>query len=84
MRAGRAALGLGALLAAACSKVTVANYDKLKTGMPYAQVEAVLGKPDRCSDMLGARHCTWGDEKRYITVNFVAGQAVLFSAENLR
>jgi hypothetical protein len=68
----------------ACSKVTADNYDKLKAGMTYEEVRAILGKPDRCSDLLAARSCTWGSEQSYINVNFVGDQAVLFHAENIR
>lgn len=74
---------LTSLLLLGCSRLTAANYDKLKMGMSYAEVKALLGEPDRCSDVLGAKHCVWGDEKKHITVNFVADQAILFSAENV-
>lgn len=80
----RAALLASLLLAAACSKLTAANYEQLKVGMRYAEVKALLGEPDRCSDVLGAKHCVWGDEQKHITVNFVGDQAILFSAENVR
>jgi len=76
-----------ALLAAslaACSKVTVENYNRLEPGMPYATVQQILGKPTRCSDVLTVRSCTWGDDRRNITVNFVVDQVVLFTSENIR
>jgi hypothetical protein len=71
------------LLLAACSKLSVENYDKLKVGMPYAEVTQLLGAPAQCDDVLGVKHCRWGDEKRHIDVNFIGGQALLFSAENI-
>ncbi|HRP74170.1 MAG TPA: hypothetical protein PK725_04930 [Rhodocyclaceae bacterium] len=73
-----------ALAMAACSKVTVDNYNKLKTGMTYSEVERILGAPSKCSDVLTVRSCIWGDDKRHITVNFVADQAILYTSENIR
>lgn len=73
-----------ALLLAACSQLTVENYDKLKIGMPYTDVKRLLGTPARCSDLLGVKSCTWGDDQRYITVNFIGDQVVIFNAENIR
>jgi hypothetical protein len=72
------------MLLAACSKLTVENYDKLKIGMPYTDVKQLLGTPAACSDVLGVKSCTWGDEKRHITVNFIGDQVVIFNAENIR
>lgn len=76
-------IGLAVLLAA-CGKLTVENYDKLKVGMPYTEVKQLLGAPEGCSDVLGVKSCTWGDEKRHITVNFIGDQVVIFNAENIR
>jgi acid phosphatase class B len=73
-----------ALAVASCSKVTVDNYNKLKTGMTYSEVERILGAPSKCSDVLTVRSCIWGDDKRHITVNFVADQAILYTSENIR
>ncbi|THF60950.1 hypothetical protein [Pseudothauera rhizosphaerae] len=73
-----------ALPLAACSKVTADNYSRLKPGMAYEDVRGILGKPDKCSDLLAARSCTWGDDKSYISVTFVGDQAVLFQSENIR
>ncbi|OFZ68764.1 MAG: hypothetical protein A2Z01_11930 [Betaproteobacteria bacterium RBG_16_58_11] len=72
------------ILLAACGKLTVENYDKLKVGMPYTEVKQLLGPPERCSDLLGMKSCTWGDDKRHITVNFIGDQVVIFNAENIR
>jgi hypothetical protein len=67
-----------------CSKLTVANYDKLKTGLPYEQVVNLLGAPTACDEVLGIKSCRWGDEKHKIIVNFVGEKVVLTSAENIR
>lgn len=79
-------LALFALAAtlAACSKLTVENYDKLRMGMSYAEVKQVLGAPDKCSDVLAVKSCTWGDDSRYVQVNFVSDQVILFTSSNLR
>lgn len=82
--APRLALAALALLLAACSKLTVENYDRLKVGMRYEEVKQILGTPEKCSDVLTVKSCTWGDDKRFIQVNFVADQVVLFNSSNLR
>jgi len=78
-----AAAGL-LFLAAGCSKVTVANYDRLKVAMSYDQVKAILGAPDRCSDAPALKSCVWGDDKRHIDVNFLGDKVLMFSAEGIR
>ncbi len=74
---------LGCVLLAACNKLTVENYDKLKTGMPYEEVKRILGAPAKCSEVLGIKQCVWGDDKRHIDVSFVGDQAVVFNGENI-
>lgn len=66
-----------------CSKLTVENYDKLETGLPYEKVVGILGSPAACDEMLGFKSCRWGDETRKIVVNFAGGKVVLTSAENI-
>jgi len=77
------ALALMLAVTAGCSRVTAANYDKLKSGQSFEDVQGLLGAPDHCSEALGLRSCQWGDEKSHIVVNFVGGKAALFSAENI-
>ena len=72
------------LFLAACSKLTVANYDKIKIGMKYDQVIEILGSPERCNDVVGMRNCRWGDEKRFVTVSFMGDSVIVHGAENLR
>jgi outer membrane protein assembly factor BamE (lipoprotein component of BamABCDE complex) len=72
------------LAAAGCSKLTAENYSKLKVGMTYPEVKAILGSPTSCDDTAAFRSCRWGDEKQHVTVRFVADQLVLHSAENIR
>lgn len=71
-------------LLVACSNLSVENYDKLKVGMSYEEVKQLLGQPAQCNDLLGVKHCRWGDEQRHVDVNFIGGQVLVFSAENIR
>ena len=73
-----------ALLLAACGKLNVENYDKLKSGMSYEEVKRILGPPAKCSDVLGVKQCSWGDETRHVDVSFIGDQVLIFSAENIR
>lgn len=75
---------LSALILAACSKVTMDNYNRLKVGQGYDEIVAVLGQPARCDEVLGVRHCLWGDEQRNVKIGFVAGKALTMSANNLK
>ena len=73
-----------AVLAAGCSKLTQENYAKLKTGMNYDDVTAILGTPDRCSETLGVKKCVWGDEQKHININFVGDKLLLSNAKNIQ
>ena len=72
------------VLVAACSKVNVENYDRLKAGMTFAEVKQLLGEPTKCDEVIGVRSCEWGDATRQITVNLAADHVVLFSAKGLK
>ncbi len=76
-------LGLLALLVG-CSKLTVENYAKIKTGIEYAEVVKILGKPDSCSEALFVKSCVWGNEQKNITVNFVGDKAIVTSSRNIK
>lgn len=79
-----AVVALAAACAAACSKINAENYAKIKTGMSYGEVTAVLGSPASCDDTAGFKACKWGDAKSGISVRFVADKVALHSAENIR
>ena len=84
MKAPRIFLLLGlALLLAGCNRLTMENYGKIKSGMSYDEVTAIIGAPTKCSEALGIRICTWGDDTHSINVNFVADKVVLSAADNL-
>jgi len=67
-----------------CSKLTSENYAKIKTGIEYGEVVKILGKPDSCSEALFVKSCVWGDEKKNITVSFVADKAILSASRNIK
>lgn len=67
-----------------CSKLTMENYARIKTGIEYDEVVGILGKPDSCSEALFVKSCTWGDEQKNITVNFVSDKAILSSSRNIK
>jgi hypothetical protein len=79
-----AALLAAGLLVCACSRLTAENYARLKVGMTYQEVTAILGSPAGCSDTAGFRTCKWGDDRSSITIRFAADKAVLYSSENIR
>lgn len=72
-----------ALLLTACSKVTIENYEQLKLGMSYEEVTGVIGKSSDCTEKVGTRFCTWGNDNKNITVTFIAGKATLYSHKGL-
>ncbi len=67
-----------------CSKLTMDNYSKIKTGIEYSAVVQLLGKPDSCSEALFVKSCVWGNEQKNITVNFLGDKAVLSSSRNIK
>ncbi|MEW6514550.1 MAG: outer membrane protein assembly factor BamE [Pseudomonadota bacterium] len=72
------------VIAGGCSKLTMENYAKLKMGMTYSEVTALLGSPVSCDDVAGFKSCQWGDDKRHVSVQFAGDKTVLYSAENLK
>jgi len=73
-----------ATLLVGCSKLSKESYDKLKVGMGYEEVVAILGKPDNCSDTLVAKSCRWGDERKNITVNFIGDKVIVYLSKNIK
>ena len=67
-----------------CSKTTKENYDRLEIGMEYSEVITILGKPDNCSDTMGAKSCIWGNEAKNITINFLAEKSIIFSSVGIK
>lgn len=79
-------LMISVLLAlSACSKLTMDNYQQLKTGMAYDEVTDIIGGPDSCTEKLGTRNCIWGDEQgAHIKVSFINETVVLRSHKDLK
>lgn len=72
-------------LLTACSKLTAENYNKVKLGQTFEEVQALIGKPDQCDDVMTAKNCTWGKKGgAQANISFVGNKVVLFSAQNLR
>jgi hypothetical protein len=78
------ALLAGCLLLAACNKVNQDNYAQLKPGMSKAEVESLLGSPSECAGALGMSSCTWGDEQRFISVQYAGEKVMMFSGKGLK
>lgn len=83
MRTAISAFCFATLLVACGNRVSLENYNKLKTGQSYDEVVKIVGDPTRCDEALGIRACTWGDEKRGFSANFVADKVLLLSAHQL-
>ncbi len=66
-----------------CSKLTLENYNQIAVGMPYDDVTRLIGSPAKCDDVMGLRHCTWGDENRSVNVTFAGEKVMLFSSRNI-
>lgn len=81
----KAVLGIFAvMLLSGCGKLTLENYEKIKPGMDYERVEALLGDPTSCDEVLGTKSCTWGEEEKHIKVKFIADNVAFFSKEGLQ
>jgi hypothetical protein len=74
---------IGAMLLS-CSKLTVENYAKIKTGIGYDEVVSILGKPDSCSEALFVKGCVWGNDQKNISVSFVSDKVILSSSRNIK
>jgi hypothetical protein len=67
-----------------CSKLTLENYNKIEPGMSFDEVTQLIGQPEQCDDVMGLRNCSWGDEKRSVSVTFAADKVLLFTSSNLK
>ena len=73
-----------AVMLVGCSKLTMDNYARIKTGIEYREVVKLLGKPDSCSEALFVKSCIWGNEQKNITVNFLGDKVILSTSSNIR
>lgn len=66
-----------------CSKLNQENYTKIEMGMKYEQVIEIIGTPDECEEVLGAKKCVWGDADKNITITFMGETVILPSMKGL-
>ncbi|MFC1885171.1 DUF3862 domain-containing protein [Thermodesulfobacteriota bacterium] len=66
-----------------CGKLNRENYDKIKPGMDYQLVVDIIGDPDECDAVMGAKNCVWGDENKNITIKFIADKVIVSSMKGL-
>lgn len=71
------------LALAGCNRLTLENYGKIQVGMSDNEVFGLIGKPDRCDDVMGIRNCSWQSGERSVNVSFAAGKVLLFTSQNL-
>lgn len=81
MRHGRYAVMGAMLLLAACSKITEANFDKVKEDMSKADVVALLGEPtqSQSGSMLGMSGASlvWESDDVVISIQFLNDKVVM-------
>lgn len=68
----------------ACSNLTQDNYDKIKMGMSFQEVEKLLGSGATCDSVMGMKSCAWGDKDRYVKIQFMADKVVIHAAKGLK
>ncbi|QTL34852.1 DUF3862 domain-containing protein [Pseudoalteromonas viridis] len=68
---------------AACSKVSMENYDKIEVGMDKAELEQILGSADQCEEKTLHTNCTWGNDSKHIKVTLVSDKVTLYSKKGL-
>jgi hypothetical protein len=83
LKLGTVALAILAIFLAGCgapSKITKENFDKIKVGMTYAEVNAILGEPTESSSLdiagFSGTNSTWKFGDAVITIQFINGQVV--------
>ena len=71
-------------LAVSCGNLTQENYEKIKVGMSYQEVEKILGSNPTCDSAMGMKTCTWGTAEKHVKVSFVGDNVALHSAKGLK
>ena len=67
-----------------CSKVNQENFDKIKIGMTYEEVVAILGKQQTCEEIImKTKDCMWGSSSKQVNIKFVGDTVVWKSAKGL-
>jgi hypothetical protein len=74
----RALLLVALLLVAACSKITLENFAKIKEGMSEPDVKALLGPPKTTTSVqvfgVSGTHSTWEGGGAVVSIRFVNGK----------
>ena len=68
---------------AACSKVSLENYEKIEVGMDKAEVEAILGSANNCVEKTLHTNCVWGDESKNIEITLVSDKVTIYSKHGI-
>lgn len=71
------------LAIASCSKVNQKNLDKIKAGMRYEEVTAILGSPSNCDSVLGGKSCAWKSGNKSIDIKFLSDKVIFYAGKNL-
>jgi outer membrane protein assembly factor BamE (lipoprotein component of BamABCDE complex) len=71
-------------LAGCGSKITRANFDKIKTGMSRNDVEAILGSPTETFGNKKTTTAIWQDEENGVTVIFRDDKVALHDLWNIK
>lgn len=67
-----------------CGTLTQENYEKIKVGMSYPEVEKILGSGPVCDSAMGVKSCTWGTAEKHIKIQFIGDKVALHSAKGLK
>ncbi|XQF93589.1 DUF3862 domain-containing protein [Pseudoalteromonas espejiana] len=68
---------------AACSKVSLENYEKIEVGMDKTEIEAILGSADNCVEKTLHTNCVWGDESKNIEITLVSDKVTIYSKHGI-
>ena len=77
------AILLLSIILVGCNRLTRENYDRIKMGMDYQEVVTMIGNPDKCDAAPGAKNCIWGNDKKNITIKFIADKVVFPTMKGL-
>lgn len=72
------------VILAGCSKLTIENYNQVKTGMSYQEVTNLIGSATTCDEVLGLRQCVWQDGDKKVDVTFAGDKAMAFGHKGLK
>ena len=68
----------------ACSNLTQDNFDKIKVGMGFQEVERLLYANPDCKSAVGVKTCVWGTSEKFIKVQFVDDKVTKSDAQGFK